>query len=107
MMGGLNRAYEVREERRWWRVLSIAFGLTISLGVMGVIALGTILYGSRLFPLPWRIIQWLVTMILLLFSFSSLYRFGPNLKNQRWQTSTPGALVAIVLSAGSTLLLRI
>jgi membrane protein len=107
MMGGLNRAYEVREERRWWRVLSIAFGLTISLGVMGLIALGTILYGSRLSPLLWRIIQWPVTVILLLFSFSLLYRFGPNLKNQRWQRSAPGAVVAIVLCAGSTVLLRI
>jgi membrane protein len=40
MIVGLNRAYEVKEERRWWRILTIAFGLTISLGVMGLMALG-------------------------------------------------------------------
>jgi membrane protein len=47
MMVGLNRAYEIKEERRWWKILIIAFGLTTSLGVMGLIALGTILYSSR------------------------------------------------------------
>jgi membrane protein len=105
MIVGLNRAYEVKEERRWWRVLSIAFGLTISLGLMGLMALGTMLYGSRagttisqhlgvhtLSPYPWRVIQWPVIIDLLLFSFASLYRFGPNLKDRRWQWSTPGAL---------------
>jgi membrane protein len=120
MMVGLNRAFEVKEERRWWRILTIAFGLTISLGIMGLLALGAMLYASRagtaisqhlgvhtLSPFPWRVIQWLAIIILLLFSFASLYRFGPNLKDRRWQWSTPGAVVAIALWTGSTLLLRI
>jgi membrane protein len=120
MMVGLNTAYEVKEERRWWRILIVAFGLTISLGIMGLMALGAMLYGSRagttisdflgvhpLSPFPSRVVQWLVIIILLLFSFASLYRFGPNLKDRRWQWSTPGAVVAIALWAGSTLLLRI
>ena len=120
MIVGLNRAYEVKEERPWWRILTIAFGLTISFGVMGLMALGAMLYGSRagatisqhlgahtLSPFSWRVIQWPVIIILLLFSFASLYRFGPNLKDRRWQWSTPGAVVAIALWVGSTLLLRI
>ncbi len=36
-----------------------------------------------------------------------LYRFGPNLKDQRWQWSTPGAVVAVTLWVASTLLLRV
>jgi membrane protein len=120
MMVGLNRAYEVKEQRRWWNILTTAFGLTISLGIMGLMALGAMLYGTRagttisqhlgvhtLSPFPWRVIQWLVIVILLFFSFASLYRFGPNLKDRRWQWSTPGAVVAITLWAGSTLLLRV
>jgi membrane protein len=119
MMAGLNKAYEINEERRWWKVLSIAFGLTISLGIMGVIALGIMLYGGRAWqvngqdigihaqsPFLWRVIEWLVTAILLLFSFTLVYRFGPNLIERRWQWSIPGAVVAVALWVASTLLLR-
>lgn len=119
MMTGLNNAYEVKEERRWWKVLMLALGLTMSLAIMGFIALAAILYGSltwemigRRFgidsqpPFLWRIIQWLMTAILLLFSFALVYRFGPNLKDRRWRWSVPGAVVAVTLWVASTLLLR-
>jgi uncharacterized BrkB/YihY/UPF0761 family membrane protein len=120
MIAGLNRAYKVKENRRLWRILIIAFGLTISLEVMGLIALGAMLYtslgattmGEHLgvhahSPLLWRMIQWPLIVILLLFSFASLYRFGPNLKDRRWQWSVPGAVVATTLWVSSTLLLRV
>jgi membrane protein len=98
MMAGLNRAYEVQEQRPWWRVLSIAFGLTISLGIMGLVALSVMLYGSRasnmiapdlgihtLSPFLWPMIQWLATAILLFFSLALVYRFGPSLSDRRWE----------------------
>jgi membrane protein len=119
MISGLNMAYEVKEERRWWKIAVTVFVLTISMGIMGLMALVAMLYGSRAgttisqhlfvhssFPFAWRILQWPFILILLLFSFASIYRFGPNLKDQRWQWSTPGAVVAIGLWAVSTLLLR-
>jgi membrane protein len=46
VMTGLNKAYEVTEERPWWRVLFVMFGLTISLSVLYVIALAGIAYGD-------------------------------------------------------------
>jgi membrane protein len=115
MMTGLNKAYEVKEERPWWKVLSIALALTIALGIMGLVALWAMLYGSRDWdfgshthsPFPWRVIQWPVTAVLLLFSFALLYRFGPNLKDRRWQWSIPGAAVAATLWIGSALLFRV
>jgi len=75
MMTGLNKAYEVKEERPWWKVLSIAFALTIALGIMGLVALWAMLHGSQDWdfgihthsPVPWRVIQWPVTAVLLLF----------------------------------------
>jgi len=89
MMTGLNKAYEVKEERPRWKVLSIVFGLTIALGIMGLIALWAMLYGGRAGNMMdqdlgihaqslflWRIILWVVTAVLLLFSFALLYRFG-------------------------------
>jgi membrane protein len=120
MMTGLNKAYEVKEERPWWKVLSIAFGLTISLGIMGLVALWAILHGGRTWKMMdqdfgihsqslflWRIIFWLVTAVLLLFSFALVYRFGPNLKDRRWQWSIPGAVVAATLWIASALLFRV
>ena len=47
MMTGLNKAYEVAEERPWWKVVSAMFGLTISLSVLYVIALAAIAYGDQ------------------------------------------------------------
>src|SRR2546430_15105012 len=44
--------------------------------------------------------------MLLLLSFASLDRFAPNLRDQGWEWSTPGAVVATSLWAGSALLLR-
>lgn len=97
----------------------IAFGLTISLAIMGLIALAAILYGSLAWgivgqrfgmdsqpPVLWRIIQGLMTALLLLFSFTLVYRFGPNLGDRRWRWSIPGAVVAVTLWVASTLLLR-
>jgi membrane protein len=119
MMVGLNDAYGVKEERQWWRILAIGFGLTISLGVLGLMSLVVMLYGSRAGvvinrhvgvhapPASWHVMQWLVILLLLLLSFTSLYRFGPNLKDRRWQWSTPGAVVAVVWWVGSILFLRI
>jgi len=59
------------------------------------------------FAFLWRIIQWAVIVILLLVSFPVLCRFGPNLKDRRWQWSIPGAVVAVTLWVAATLLLRV
>ena len=120
MMAGLNKAYEVSEERRWWKVLTIAFGLTISLGIMGLVVLSAMLYGSgawvkidRDFGIYtqsvffWHVLPWTAAAILLFFSLALLYRFGPNVKDRRWQWSIPGAVIAVTLWAASTVLFRV
>jgi len=120
VIAGLNNAYEVEEERPWWRVLVIAFGLTISLSVLGLIALAAVLYGHRVgnvivqyvgapaqFGFLWRLLHWVIIMILLVISFAGFYRFGPNLRDRRWQWSIPGAVIAATLWVTSILLLRL
>ena len=119
-MTGLNRAYEVEEERPWWRVLAVMAGLTLVLGILYLISLAEIVYGDQAgkivskylgtpdhFEFFWRIAQWTIIAILLLLSFAVLYRFGPNLKDRRWQWSAPGAVVAVTLWVVSTVLLRV
>lgn len=116
IMTGLNNAYEVEEQRPFWRVVFTALGLAVSLCALGLLALGTALLGhhighdlgieDRLAPL-WNLAQWAVTAVLLLFSFALIYRFGPNLKDRRWQWSSPGAVTAVTLWIASAALLRI
>lgn len=120
IMTGLNKAYEVEERRPWWRVLSIMVGLTLSLSVQGLLSLAAIVYGQEAgnrigqqlgvpphVELLGRVIQWAAIVIVLLFSFAVLYRFGPNLQDRRWQWSNPGAVIATTLWLASTLLLHV
>jgi membrane protein len=120
IMTGLNKAYGVEEERPWWRVFSITCGLTVSLGVLGLLALAAILYGNATgnamgqhlgvparFQILGRFVQWAVIVILLLVSSAVLYRFAPNLKDRRWQWSFPGAVVAVATWICFALLLRV
>jgi membrane protein len=118
IIAGLNKAYEVEEERSWWRVLVLTFGLTISLSVLGLIALAAILYSHRAenmitgylgspAPLLRQLFHWVVIVMLLVLCFAVVYRFGPNLRDRRWQWSTPGAVVAVTLWVAFILILRV
>lgn len=114
IMTGLNNAYEVEEQRPWWRVLLVTLGLTISLSVLGLIALAANLYGAILrdrlvvrLPWLWPLAEWMLVVVLLLLSFAIIYRFAPNLKDKRWQWSSPGAVIAVGLWIGASILLRI
>ncbi len=117
IMTGLNKAYEVEESRPWWRVLTVTLALTASLSCLGLLALAAIRSCSdvlgRHFDDPARgsylrhIAEWALILPLLLFSFAVLYRFGPNLKDRRWQWSLPGAVIATVLWTAFALLLRV
>jgi len=87
---------------------------------MGLVALWAMLYGSGAWkmvdrnfnteaqsPFLGHILQWVATAILLFFSLSLLYRFGPSLEDRRWQWSIPGAVVAVTLWVASAVLLRV
>jgi membrane protein len=110
VMTGLNTAYEVKEQRPLWKVLTIAFALTVSMAVMFLIALGALFYAKNAaqdilqragagasLPVLLRSIEWAMLAVLLALSFALFYRFGPNLYNRQWQWSTPGAVLALIL----------
>ncbi|MDX2151986.1 MAG: YihY/virulence factor BrkB family protein [Bryobacteraceae bacterium] len=110
LMEGLNRAYEVKEERPWWKKRGIAVALTAGLGVFIVSALALLLYGDRIggalagylglggaFHTVWSIIQWPVVLVFLLLAFAALYYFAPNVHQHRFAFVTPGSATALVL----------
>jgi membrane protein len=106
MVDGLNKAYEVQEQRSFWKLGLTTLGLTLSLAVTGCIAL-LLLFGGAILQaqLHWgsiglRVLEWLVLIPTLALSFAVLYRFGPNVGEHRWRGSMPGAICALILWIG-------
>jgi len=106
----LNVAFDLRETRPWWKQRLVAIGLTIALSILIISALGLVLYGGHiadglaarynlggLFTFAWRLLQWPITLAVLLLAFGLIYYFAPAAKVQSWVWLTPGAAVAVVL----------
>lgn len=107
---GLNVAFQVEEARPWWRRRIVALGLTVTVALLAGCALGLALAGSAggksltdfmglgefLSPLG-RGVQWIASMLFLLFAIALVYFLGPNLKaRRRGQVILPGAIVALI-----------
>ena len=117
---GLNTAYEVKEARKWFKRRVVALILTITLAVFTIAALGIMLHGSQMgdfiadmlgarsaFQEFWRIAQWPVVAGFVLLAFSIVYRFAPNVQEQKWYWVLPGALAALVLWFAASVGLRL
>ena len=100
---GLNKAYDEKETRPYWKTLaiSILFMLGLVMVIIGAVALvvfGQMIGGiivSRLhvsskFLLNWDIIRYVVTLIGMVFILASLYHFTPC-RRLTWREVMPGA----------------
>jgi membrane protein len=109
-MSALNVVYDIREQRSFLRVRSIAIGLTVAISILVVIGLTLTLYGGSIaellgnhlglgtaFVIAWKVLQWPVILIALLLSFSLLYYFGPSIRDQKWEWVTPGSVAGLML----------
>jgi membrane protein len=109
-----NVAYQITETRRWWKqlALSLAFGPILALVVIVSVALmliGPQLVGSiaevvnldELFVRLWGWLRFPVALLLLAVVLSVVYHFGPNAR-QRYRSVVPGAAIAVVLWAISS-----
>lgn len=113
MVYGLNKAYEVRERRSSWQLGIAIAGVTMCLAVTAIIAVFMVFFGSyfatrfHLGRIVLRIIEWLILIGTLTLSFGVLYRFAPDLRDPKWEWSTPGALCALLLWIASSLAARV
>ena len=110
---GLNKAYEVEEHRSWGQLTVTIAGLTFFLAAVASMAV-FLIFCSAYFQarvhggaIALRVLEWLVLAVSLLFYFTVLYRFAPNLRHHQWRWSTPGALCAVVLWITSTFATRV
>ena len=115
LIDALNTAYDVSETRRYWKTRSLAIGLTFSVGLLLVIALGLLLVGPSLSAWLtttvrvgrlWSYVRWPVAIACTVLAVELLYFVAPNVKH-RFVSTLPGALIAVGGGIGLCYLLGI
>jgi membrane protein len=105
----LDIAYDVKEDRPYWKQKAVAIGLTLALTLLVLGALGLMLYGSTVanwlghhvglgqtFVIGWKIIQWPLVLAFMFLAFTVTYYFAPNLKEPEWHWVTPGSALGLI-----------
>lgn len=111
----LNKVYEIKESRPWWRVRILSILLTLGLIVSFLIALALVMIGPQVARFldarlhlgaalitAWNLFGWIGAFLLAAFAVDIIYRFGPDAET-RWVWVTPGSLLATVLWIASSL----
>ena len=104
----LNAAYDITEERPWWKVRLTAIGLTVGLSLFILTSVALVIAGptvaeqlaTRLqlgeaFKWTWWILQWPVVLLLVATGIGVVYYFAPD-ADQEWVWITPGSILATV-----------
>lgn len=103
LIDALNTAYNVSETRRYWKTRTLALGLTFSVGVLLIIALGLLLVGpdvvrwlGETFGMKtlWPYLRWSAAIACTVLAVELLYYVAPNLKHS-FMSTLPGALIAV------------
>ncbi len=107
MIEALDIAYDVKEDRPFWRTRLLAIGLAAITGGLVLSALAVMIagthFGARLagrvhvsqeFVLLWPAIHWAVAIVFTLVAVELVYFLAPNVK-QRFLATLPGAILAV------------
>lgn len=109
IISALNNSYGVRERRSWLKVRFLALLLTIAISILTISALVLVLIGDviadflgahvhfALLVTAWDVLQYPLALLFVVLSFSLIYFYGPDLKEQHWYWITPGSLLGVVL----------
>ena len=106
----VNRAYDCKESRPFWKVRLIAIELVVATAVTTLGILVLIVFGAPLgqaiankahlgaaFTLLWAVLRWPVTFAAILIFFALVYYLAPNVEQRSWKWITPGSLVGGLL----------
>jgi membrane protein len=105
----LNLSYDVKESRAWWKVQSIAVGVTIATSVLMLLSIAGLALGSSIgiwlaaklhvdqfWPILWGWLRWPITAAGVMLVLALLYFFLPDVK-QEWRFITPGSVLGTAL----------
>jgi membrane protein len=103
----LNIAYDVQDDRPFWKTRPLAMGLAFVTVALMLVALSVMIVGPRfggwfaarvhlsyLFVLLWPYIHWSIAIGFTILAVEALYFFAPNVK-QRFLATLPGAILAV------------
>jgi membrane protein len=115
----LNIAYDVEENRPFWKTRLLAMALALVIGALLLVALGIMILGphfgqwladrmhlSRVWLWLWPYIHWLISIGFTVLAVEVLYFIGPNVK-QRFLATLPGAILSVSFWIGFSYLLGI
>ena len=115
----LNIAYEVEDDRPFWKTRPLALGLAFIIGALMLIALCVMVVGPRfgqwlavrvhlseLFVRLWPYIHWTIAIGFTVLAIEALYFLAPNVK-QRFRATLPGAVLAVGCWIGLSYLLGV
>ena len=107
MMEALNIAYDVPENRPFWKTRPLAIGLTFLIGILLVLALALMVVGPNfggwlaakvhlgsVFVFAWPYLRWSIAIAFTVLAVEFIYFLAPNVK-QRFRRTLPGAVVAV------------
>ncbi len=108
----LNIAYEVQDDRPFWKTRPLAIALALIIGGLLLLALGVMIVGpkfgvwlaarvhlSSLFVILWPYIHWTAAISFTVLAVEVLYYLAPNVK-QRFLATLPGAILAVACWIG-------
>jgi membrane protein len=109
MIDAMNRAYDVKESRPWWKVRLIAMALTIALAVFILVSSLLVLVGPMVaewlgryagygvvFEWTWKILQWPLAVLLTTAGIAIVNYVAPDVR-QEWRWTIPGSIFATIL----------
>jgi membrane protein len=112
LMGALNTMFHKQETRSWVRRQITAILVTVSIGVLTVLALGLLVVGppvghwiadrfgmGHAFDVAWGIGRWAGAGLLVMVVWAIIYKFLPN-TDAPFRIFTPGAIVGVLLWLG-------
>jgi len=114
LLGSLNTAYDVKEERGFFHLRLIAIGLTFALALLIIVGSVLLIGGDQIsrwledvthwswMSTVGAIINYVLGLGLMFLGLELIFYFGPNVKNQKWRWISPGSLLAVIIFVASS-----
>jgi membrane protein len=109
IIDALNRAYDVEDQRPWWKQRLTAILLTIGVALFLLVSITLVVAGPELaeflagraglgtaFEWTWKVMQWPIVFALVASAIGFIYYFAPDV-DQDFVWITPGSVLATLL----------